>query len=76
MDFELTETDEIIFLRSLVKENLETYAQEHSELITNNLNDQIEEDDDDNNTIDNNNYKQDDFSEDENPDEIVSELGK
>jgi hypothetical protein len=74
LDFELTETDEIIFLRSLVKENLETYAQEHSELITNNLNDQIEEDDDDNNTIDNNNYKQDDFSEDENPDEIVSEL--
>ncbi|OUM62840.1 hypothetical protein PIROE2DRAFT_61626 [Piromyces sp. E2] len=76
LDFELEETDEITFLRSLFKNNLNTFANEHSELVNNDSGDIIneEEEDDDNNTIDNNDFDQNDFSEDENPDEVVSEL--
>ncbi|ORX49332.1 hypothetical protein BCR36DRAFT_412849 [Piromyces finnis] len=76
LDFELDETNEVLFLRSLYKNNLESYANEHSEIINNDSIDKIneEEDDDDNNTIDNDNYAQNEFSEDENPDEVISEL--
>jgi len=76
LDFELDETEEILFLRSLFKNNLDNYANEHSEFVVNESTDNNnEEEEDDNNTIDNNDFDQNDFSEDENPDEVVSELG-
>jgi len=77
LDFELTETDEIKFLRSLVKDNLENYANAHHELVNDEL-EKIEEkeDDEDINTVDNDDYNkdQDVSSEDEDPDEVVSDL--
>jgi len=78
LDFELNETEEIKFLRSLVNNNLENYASEHTELINSNSNNSEnlneEENDDDNDTIDNNDANED-ISEDENPDEVISDLG-
>ncbi len=76
LDFELDETEEIKFLRSLVNNNLESYANEHAD--NNNslssLNEEENEDDNDTDTIDNNDFNED-ISEDENPDEVISELG-